>query len=244
MRCSWWSTSNFLFFPVALLLCLDALRLSNRIILASAGPMCGCASHFDVLMDFFNATGGPTWTIRSGWGASLASPCTTSSWYGVTCVDGNITSLDLSGNNLKGTLPPSLGNLSQLQFLNLYINRISGTLPASYGQRLVSIQQISMHSNQFAGSLPDSWGALPRLTYLNLDFNRLNGTLPGEPWSTSSLLTSLSLNYNSLSGTLPESWGHSMSTMTYLQLTSNVRHTPLCLGLELGFVDASGRSIV
>ena len=40
------------------------------------------------LIDFYLSTGGPYWTLSSGW-MSSTHPCT---WYGVTCANGSTTS--------------------------------------------------------------------------------------------------------------------------------------------------------
>lgn len=45
-------------------------------------------------------------------------------WYGVTCAGGRVTQLALHQNNLAGSLPSSLGNLTELQVLDL-----AGTRP-------------------------------------------------------------------------------------------------------------------
>ena len=69
---------------------------------------------------------GWNWNNSTGW-LRTATPC---SWYGVTCAAGHVTGLDLHSNNLGGTLPAALGDLTGLQALNLSDQTISGSLPA------------------------------------------------------------------------------------------------------------------
>jgi hypothetical protein len=38
---------------------------------------------------------------------------------------------DLSGNELTGSIPPQLGNISGLETLELHNNRLTGTIPIS-----------------------------------------------------------------------------------------------------------------
>lgn len=102
------------------------------------------------LVDFFNATGGRSWTISSGW-CSSADPCT---WYGVSCTsDGShVSTLFLSNNGLSGTIPECIGRLLYLTAVDFSHNRLSGALPVSFGS-LRSLYAISMRENQLTGPL-------------------------------------------------------------------------------------------
>jgi len=79
-----------------------------------------------VLERFYDAAGGAGWGTSSNWGtdADLAT------WYGVELNEhGQIRSLSLGGNNLKGTITPYLAELDSLQYLNLESNGLEGTVP-------------------------------------------------------------------------------------------------------------------
>ncbi|MBA0549959.1 hypothetical protein Golob_020948, partial [Gossypium lobatum] len=60
-------------------------------------------------------------------------------WIGVTCGSRHrrIIALDLSNMNLSGTIPPHVGNLSFLAWLNMRNNNFHGPLPA----QLVKLQR-------------------------------------------------------------------------------------------------------
>ena len=78
---------------------------------------------------FFESTNGQGWTNSTGW---LDGPFL-ESWHGVG-VDslGRVTALDLSDNELAGTVPGNLGQLAQLEELRLDGNpSLSGHLPLS-----------------------------------------------------------------------------------------------------------------
>ena len=66
----------------------------------------------------YNGTGGPSWDASSGWTQADVPHC---QWLGVGCINVNetihVTTLLLSGNNLTGSIPAALGNLSQLTHL-------------------------------------------------------------------------------------------------------------------------------
>lgn len=86
----------------------------------------------DALVALYNSADGGNWvnTIANAdpWLATDSSPC---DWDGVTCAGGHVTGLDLSSNNLVGTLAPELGNLTSLHALALNDNSLSGSLPAN-----------------------------------------------------------------------------------------------------------------
>ena len=74
-------------------------------------------------------------------------------------------------------LPPALGNLTNLQVLDLSNNRFSGVLPSGLGT-LAALQQLYLEANQFSGALPTTFGQLSRLNVLWLFDNALSGRLP------------------------------------------------------------------
>ncbi|XP_028093075.1 receptor-like protein 7 [Camellia sinensis] len=113
--------------------------------------------------------------------------------------------LDLSNNNLTGTILPCLSNFSD----SLKVACFSGKLPDSIGN-LNFLNQLDFSGCYFSGSLPASLGNLTQLNYVSLSFNKFNvGTLqllgfeqhPDIlPWDN---LLELDLSYNKLQGPLP-----------------------------------------
>ena len=107
------------------------------------------------LLDLYNSTDGPNWSNKSGWNET-DTPC---SWFGITCNNGRLTDLFLEKNGLNGTLPNSLGNLSNLTYLNLSPNNITGSIPESLGN-LSNLTVLHLYSNNIIGSIPESLGNL------------------------------------------------------------------------------------
>ena len=104
--------------------------------------------------DLAKATNITGWTHCSG---ALLDPCSCNTYNIVDCADGNITKLFLLKNNLKGTIPSSLGSLTRLEELDLDENNLEGTIPSSLA-------------------------SLTRLTYLSLQYNTLTGLVPPLPF--------------------------------------------------------------
>ena len=86
-------------------------------------------SEWDALVTLYNRTGGPNWVRSENW-TSLAP---LNEWHGVTTdAEGKVVKLDLEDNDLNGSLPGSLSDLTRLKTLNLSFNRaLTGPLPAT-----------------------------------------------------------------------------------------------------------------
>ncbi|MFN8357943.1 MAG: LamG-like jellyroll fold domain-containing protein [Spirosomataceae bacterium] len=166
------------------------------------------------LIDLYNATNGANWTNKQGW-LSGCNPC---SWYGITCTDGRVTKVGLSQNNLSGSIPSSLGNLTNLKELYLDNNQLSSLIPTELGN-LSSLQHLTLYSNQLNGPIPSSLGNLNNLQYLHLYNNHLNGSIPNSLGQLSNL-QSLALNNNQLSGSISNSLGQ-LSNLQFLALNNN-----------------------
>ena len=109
------------------------------------------------LTALYNSAGGASWTDKTNWG-SPTEPLNT--WFGVK-VDGNgnVTELALPGNNLSGPLPAELGSLTSLTTLDLSDNQLSGTIPDL--SSLTSLTTLNFGDNQLSGTIPDWLSASP-----------------------------------------------------------------------------------
>jgi hypothetical protein len=81
------------------------------------------------LVDLYKSTNGPNWFDHPNW--LTKKPVRT--WYGITVTGTRVTGIFFHDNNLSGTLPSSLGKLTNLQSLFLGVNRIKGSIPSSVG---------------------------------------------------------------------------------------------------------------
>lgn len=114
------------------------------------------------LMALYEMTDGDHWINNENWGSDKP----VGEWYGVYTVNGVVTELSLSGNNLKGNLPDALGDLSHLKWLQLGWNYLTGEIPESIGE-LSELYYIEFREcRQLSGSLPESMRKLNKLTHL------------------------------------------------------------------------------
>ncbi|WMV55349.1 hypothetical protein MTR67_048734 [Solanum verrucosum] len=124
--------------------------------------------------------------------------------------------LDLSNNQLSGSVPQSLVNLTYLYTLDLSSNNITGPFPASI-LSLTHLEYLDLSSNSLSGPLPSNASMLQELFFVDLSYNSLNGTIPS--WNLP-LLSLLWLNHNQLSGSFPQSLVNPTNLST-LDLSSN-----------------------
>ena len=117
----------------------------------------------------------------------------------------NLENLDLYNNQLTGTIPPELGNLANLEGLYLYNNQLTGTIPPELGN-IANLYSLRLHENQLTGSIPPELGSLANLEGLYLYNNQLTGSIPLELGNIANL-RELSLGHNQLTGSIPPELG-------------------------------------
>jgi Leucine-rich repeat (LRR) protein len=192
-------------------------------------------SEREALTNFYSSTNGPEWINRSNWNGVAGTEC---AWFGVTCdgTQSHVTSIELAGNNLSGTLP-SLAPLTNLQTLDVSTNRLTGGIPALSG--LTNLQNFYAYSNQLSGSIPPIAGLeqlgyfyvygnrltgmipdlsdMPTLCHFNVSDNQLSGSIPGIEQLTS--LVVFNVRGNLLSGSIPPLFG--LSSLSLFNVGAN-----------------------
>lgn len=155
-----------------------------------------------------------------GWYTSnwVQDGTTVNAWDGVVVDAGRVISINLSFNNLTGTLPVEIGDLTALQYLNLDGNKLTGPIPTQI-TNLTNLATLHMAENDFTGSIPANIGNLVNLYGLALSDNNLSGAIPAS-FSNMAALSLASLNNNQLSGSIPSNIGNLLS-LTQLNLGNN-----------------------
>jgi hypothetical protein len=123
-----------------------------------------------------------------------------------------LQSLDLQGCALlTGTIPSELGNLPKLTSLDISECNLNGTIPTELF-RLTSLEKLNLSTNPFTGTLPSEIGDLKHAKEIKVSRGFLNGTLPATIGNLSKI-ENLELYGNSISGSIPEEMGKCTNLM-------------------------------
>ena len=172
------------------------------------------------LSALYAATDGDNWTKNDNWDTTtVPTEKELANWFGISINEGLLVKLDLQNNNLRGALPPELGNLRNLRTLFLTLNEgVTGPIPPELGN-LEQIWLLFLNNNSLSGSIPSELGNLEQLQFLNLHGNSLTGPIPSE-LGDPEILQILQLSNNSLSGSIPSELGN-LEYLTDLRLFDN-----------------------
>jgi len=136
----------------------------------------------------------------------------------------HLTSLTLSGNYLKGSIPSSLLTLPRLTLLNLFENELSGRIPNAF-QKSNKLQELYLNDNKIEGELPTSLSNHRHLIHLDVSFNSLSGQIP-DVFGGMTKLQELNLDFNNLEGQIPSSL-FNLSQLVELDCSHNKLEGPL-----------------
>ncbi|XBH96771.1 hypothetical protein VPH35_087092 [Triticum aestivum] len=131
----------------------------------------------------------------------------------------SLTEFSLSNNSFTGHIPASLANLSHLQILDLTSNQLVGSIPPGL-ESIQNMQYFSLYDNLLSGMLPLSLYNWSSLEVLDVALNMLYGTIPDDIGSKFPKMKALSLSSNHFSGPLPSSISN-MSDLTRIFLWKN-----------------------
>ena len=119
------------------------------------------AEEESALTVLYNSTNGDNWKWNSGWKRppldldGFAMPGTEGTWFGVTVVSDTVVGIDMFMDkdeagvpscNLNGVIPPEIGNLLNLVYLNLRKNLLT-SIPPEIGN-LINLTEFDVGWNQ------------------------------------------------------------------------------------------------
>ena len=210
-------------------------------------------------------------TSQDTWQESWGRANSLQDWHGVTVTDGRITGMDICGvvgtipaelgnlinlqhldlsseylcfSHLSGSIPPELGRLTNLTRLDLSWNDLSGPIPAELAN-LTNLAQLYIGGNRLSGPIPAEIAHLANLWILDLSDNQLAGPIPAE-LANLELLSELNLSGNRLSGPIPAEIAH-LANLWILDLSDNQLAGPIpaeLANLELLALSLGGNDLL
>lgn len=196
------------------------------------------------LVAIHQALGGSGWIDVDPW-FETPDVC---SWEALECEDGHVSRLAFYSNQVVGTIPAAIGELTHLKELEFWDEPgLTGPLPTTLDRlaaleslaisgtglqgeiptvisRLRGLRALEVSGNDMSGSIPTWIGDLTQLEYLNFAANGLSGPIPVQ-LSKLSELSHLYLVENRLTGTIPAQLG-GLSKLREVRLEYNRLTSP------------------
>lgn len=145
--------------------------------------------------------------------------CSTVSEAGI-----KLRSLLLQENQIYGSIPHSVSNLSSLLILNLTSNLLDGTISPEIS-KLSNLEQLFLSYNHFRTAIPEALSNCSHLGLLDLSHNEFSEGIP-ESLGNLVRLSSLFLNNNHLTGKVPSTLGQCIDLyrldLSYNRLTGSI----------------------
>ncbi|KAK7845283.1 receptor-like protein 6, partial [Quercus suber] len=152
----------------------------------------------------------------------------------------NLTTLDLSNNQIHGEIPNWIWKFNKLTHLDLSFNQLvmKREGPLLSLSSLTTLNFLDLHSNQLEGKLPV---LPPYATYLDFSINNFNSVIPASIGDSLGVAYFFSISSNKFHGDIPQS----LCYATYLQVLNLSNNTlngtiPQCLiemSKNLGVLD-------
>ncbi|KAG8492733.1 hypothetical protein CXB51_010493 [Gossypium anomalum] len=133
----------------------------------------------------------------------------------------------ISNNSFNGEVSSLICNASSLRIVDLSHNNLSGTIPQCFGKLSNTLEFLNLKKNKFYGTIPPTFAKGCQLSNFNLNGNMLEGPLTPSILNCRGLEV-LDLGSNKINDTFPH-WLGSLPQLQVLVLKSNQMHGSLCV---------------
>nr|CDM85725.1 unnamed protein product [Triticum aestivum] len=132
-----------------------------------------------------------------------------------------LSTLDLRGNYLTGHVPPQLGMLSNLTYLDISLNDLHGVLTEEHFAKMASLETLDLSQNPLLKIHVDSeWKTPFKLRDANFSLCIMGPLFPAWlQWQVN--LTYLDISSSGITDKLPDWFTIAFSTMDFLDMSNN-----------------------
>ncbi|XP_050366351.1 probably inactive leucine-rich repeat receptor-like protein kinase At5g48380 [Argentina anserina] len=165
----------------------------------------GVESDIHCLKSIRAALEDPLDMLSSSWNFNNGTEGFICNFLGVECWhphESKVLNIKLGDLGLKGQFPRGVANCTSLTGLDLSSNNLSGSIPEDIDHLTAYITSLDLSSNSFSGTIPRNLSNCTFLNVLKLDSNKLTGQIPPELGQLSRIKT-FSVASNQLSGPVP-----------------------------------------
>ncbi|XP_020591892.1 probable LRR receptor-like serine/threonine-protein kinase At4g36180 [Phalaenopsis equestris] len=135
------------------------------------------------------------------------------------CKEYNMMYMDISYNQLRGSIPEWIGKMRNLRKLDFGNNQLNGSIPQSLGQ-LINLVYLDLHSNHLQGSISDIiFANLSQLYHLDLSDNDLDFNLISFNWIPPFQTSFLSIS-SCLIGPQFPIWLRNQNSLSHLEISN------------------------
>lgn len=169
-----------------------AQPVANAVAASCADVTTVPAEECGALQTLYQDTNGADWSNSSDW-LDYSNPAAPCNWFGIICDGGHVTQLQLSANQLTGSIPRQLRHFSQLTHLNLDNNRLIGTVPRAVCDLVDSVTEADFGYNALYASksrtrsclndLDTDWKSTQTVPPKNIRFNQFGMTKMEIKWT-------------------------------------------------------------
>ncbi|XP_058202584.1 receptor-like protein 20 [Rhododendron vialii] len=125
-------------------------------------------------------------------------------------------------NALTGAIPPLMCHMNSLRMVDLSNNNLNGTIPPCLASSSKDLHVLNLSGNSFQGSIPSTFTMNCQLLMIDLGRNQLQGPVP-RSLANCAMLECLVLQNNQIEDTFP-SWLGALPKLELLILGSNKFH--------------------
>ncbi|MFC1481880.1 leucine-rich repeat domain-containing protein [Candidatus Neomarinimicrobiota bacterium] len=169
-----------------------------------------------VVVALYDSLDGDNWVLPE-WFTPWDPGTPISEWGGIVVTDNRITQLNLYNLGLSGTIPPIIGDLSEVWYLDFGWGTFTGGIPEEIGNLTKLTLLLLDHGGWQV--LPEFLGTMTGLTSLSLQQNEISGPIPAWMLNLTNL-TTWQLDYNNFTGPLPAGMD-TLPNLAFLDLKHN-----------------------